>query len=85
MEYPMADRIIEARNPIERIAVHEAGHTVMAWHTRTVLDFRGVYLRLRKLDGNAATLYRSVHYPPLSFWESIAIGFGGMAGASWSV
>ncbi len=76
----MAVWSIEPRNPIERIAAHEAGHAVVAWHTRSVLEFRGVYLRHSAFDGNAATLYRFVHHPPLSFWEITAIKFGGMAG-----
>lgn len=76
----MAAWIIEPRNPIERIAVHEAGHTVVAWHVRTVLEFQVVSLRIRELDGNAATLYRSAHHPPLSYWEAIAISMGGIAG-----
>ncbi len=80
MEVLMADWIIEPRNPIERIAAHEAGHAIVAWHMRTILEFRGVYLRHRALGGDAATLYRSVHYPPLSHWELTAVGLGGMAG-----
>lgn len=76
----MSDWPIHARNPIERVAAHEAGHAVVAWFSRTVIRVLDVRLGPPRSGVYGLTVSAQKLDSPLAYWEAVAISMAGLAG-----
>jgi len=76
----MSDWPIYARNPIERVAAHEAGHAVVAWYSRTVMRVMDVRLGGPRIGVFGLTVSAQRLDSPLAYWEAVTISMAGMAG-----